>query len=380
MAGESGTQIRDDLPTKNLINQYDNRHHMSVTIYEHTVYILRVQLDCPTQLSTDLSPTGCYLAQDVNVYIDLNDDGRFDQSEVGAPYHWPLTSYMAEGVYDLQIYVPKIDERYMRSGRHRMRLVVMPSETYRRNCGRDEYEETREYIVNILSSGSYLGQSFTFQYSLFFLRILNEYSLFLDPVDSSTPLIALSDIVCSLHVGKIILVIMAGEHRTQIRDDSLTRALISGNNRNLDNLAIVLYEGTVYLLRIQLDCSGQRNREIYEKECSLIHEVNVWIDLNEDGRYDQSENAAPFRWPLYSYTPQGVYDLQIYVPVLDTTRTRTGPYRMRLVVTSNEQYRRQCGDNDYRETREYTVNIVPKNSQAGRYFFEMKMIIIFSSF
>ena len=169
---------------------------------------------------------------------------------------------------------------------------------------------------------------------------------------------------------------MAGEHRTQIRDDSLTKALTRENSPNLDHLAIVLYEGTVYLLCIQLDCSGQQNQDVYEKDCSLIHEVNVCIDLNEDGKYDQLENAALLRWPLYTYIPQGVYDLQIYVPVLDTARTRTGPHRMRLVVTSNEQYRRQCGDNDYSETREYTVNIVPKNSQAGRNFFQMKMIFI----
>ena len=68
---------------------------------------------------------------------------------------------MAEGVYDLQIYVPNIDERYMRSGRNRMRPVVTPSGTHRRNCGRDEYEETREYIVNIFPRGSYPDWNFS---------------------------------------------------------------------------------------------------------------------------------------------------------------------------------------------------------------------------
>ena len=190
----------------------------------------------------------------------------------------------------------------------------------------------------------------------------------LDPVDTVTPVIPLNEIVCSVHVGKIVLVVMAGEHRTQIRDDLLSRSVERERNPLPDDLTIVLYEGTVYLLRIQLDCNGQINRESYGKDCSLGYDVNGWIDLNDDGRYDPSENAAPYRWPLYSYTPQGVYDLQIYIPVLDSTRVRSGPHRMRLVVNFNEQYQRKCGNNDYRETREYNVNIVQKNSQSGKDF------------
>ncbi len=154
MAGEKGTQIRDDTPTNPLMNDYQNQHHMAVTIYEHTVYLLRIQLDCSWQLNSDLFENGCNLAQDVNVWVDLNDDGKFDESEIGAPYHWPVTSYMAQGIYDLQIYIPNS----MQIGRHRMRLVVMPSENYRRICDRTDYNETREYIVNIVPRTRYLGK------------------------------------------------------------------------------------------------------------------------------------------------------------------------------------------------------------------------------
>ena len=37
-----------------------------VTIYEHTVYLLRVQLDCPTQTTADVFATSCNLAQCIN--------------------------------------------------------------------------------------------------------------------------------------------------------------------------------------------------------------------------------------------------------------------------------------------------------------------------
>jgi hypothetical protein len=161
MAGERGTQIRDDIPTTTSMIDYHNRHHLAVTVFEHTVYLLRIQLDCSWQLDKDLFENGCNLAQDVNVWVDLNNDGIFDTSEVGAPYRWPVTSYMAEGIYDIQIYVPMINTNYMRNGQHRMRLVVTSSENYRRTCGRTDYNETREYTVNIIPRMKYAGKYFS---------------------------------------------------------------------------------------------------------------------------------------------------------------------------------------------------------------------------
>ena len=124
MAGEGGTEIRDDKPTLGLLNNYQNRHHLAVTVYEHTIYLIRIQLDCSWQLNSDLFENGCNLAQDVNLQIDINNDGRFDESENKAPYRWPVTSYMGQGIYDLQIYVPPIDRQYVRDRQHRMRVVV----------------------------------------------------------------------------------------------------------------------------------------------------------------------------------------------------------------------------------------------------------------
>ena len=160
---------------------------------------------------------------------------------------------------------------------------------------------------------------------------------------------------------------MAGEHRTQIRDDPSTRAIMKSDNQNQQYQAIILYEDTVYLLRIQLDCSRQSSRDLSERNCNLVYDVNVWIDLNDDGIFDDSENAVPFRWPLNSYTPKGIYDLQIYIPILGVKKTTSESHRMRLAVMLNEQYRRQCGNNDHQEIREYTVTIVPNTRQTGKW-------------
>ncbi|CAF3164562.1 unnamed protein product [Rotaria sp. Silwood2] len=158
MAGEKGTEIRDDKPMSSLTLGYQNQHHMGVTLFEHTVYLLRIQLDCSSQLRTELTETGCNLAQDVNVWLDLNDDEHFDQSEVVAPYRWPVTSYMAEGIYDIQLHVPTLDSGYVRNRPHRMHITIVPSDYYQRQCGYYVFNETREYMVTIIPRMKYSGK------------------------------------------------------------------------------------------------------------------------------------------------------------------------------------------------------------------------------
>ena len=161
MAGEKGTQIRDDRPKNNYVLNDPKQHHMSVTLFERTIYLIRIQLDCSSQLGTDLTATGCNLAQDVGVSIDLNNDGRFDESEIGSPYRWPVTSYMAEGIYDLQVHVPALDSGYARNEPHLMRIVVIPSTYFNERCGYSNYHEVREYSINIIPKVKYSSKYLT---------------------------------------------------------------------------------------------------------------------------------------------------------------------------------------------------------------------------
>jgi hypothetical protein len=120
MAGEKGTHIRDNLPTDTALSETQNRHHLAVSLHDNTIYRLRIQLDCS-----------------------------------------PSVSSMPLGIYDFEIHIPGIDEQITRSGSHRMRIVVTPSEEYRKKCGNIDSSETREYTVNVIPKAAYRGNMLT---------------------------------------------------------------------------------------------------------------------------------------------------------------------------------------------------------------------------
>jgi hypothetical protein len=195
---------------------------------------------------------------------------------------------------------------------------------------------------------------------------ISEFLSFLVLAAAAPPPAIITNFECTSDVGRIVLVVMAGEYRTQIRDDPSTRAVINRGDRNEEHMSITLYEDIVYLLRLQLECRRQRGSDWLLTNCTLPHDVNAWIDLDGDGTYSDSENAAPYRWPLTSYVPEGIYDLQIYVPIIDGRRVKTGPHTLRIVVTLNEQYRKRCGNSFYTETRDYNVTIVRYTPQPSK--------------
>lgn len=173
MAGEQGTHIRDNLPNNAALPDEQNRHHLAVSLYENTVYRIRIQLDCFAHWKGGYPEGDCNVAQDVDVSIDFNNDGIFDGTESRIPHRWPLPSSMVLGIYDLHIDIPAIDGRTIKSGSHRMRIVVIPSEEYHRKCGRSDYREIREYTVNIISKGIPQGK-FTRSFSkLFAMRTVS---------------------------------------------------------------------------------------------------------------------------------------------------------------------------------------------------------------
>ena len=156
MTGELGTHIRDDTPLNIIMDNNQNRHHLSVTLYEDTVYRIRIQVDCDPTSSRGDYDRQCNLAYDVNVYIDLNGDGNFDEREARVLRRWPLQSSVGLGIYDLNIPIPALSE-ILGTGVHRMRIVVVPSEEYNNKCGRSSYREVREYSVNIIPRSTYRG-------------------------------------------------------------------------------------------------------------------------------------------------------------------------------------------------------------------------------
>ncbi|CAF4301363.1 unnamed protein product, partial [Adineta steineri] len=63
----------------------------------------------------------------------------------------PLKSSIPFGIYDLNIYIPSVDEINIKSGQHRMKVIVKSSDEYINKCGNNDYYHTREYMINIIS-------------------------------------------------------------------------------------------------------------------------------------------------------------------------------------------------------------------------------------
>jgi hypothetical protein len=150
MTGELGTHIRDDTAMNTLVGANQNRHHLAVSLYENTIYRIRIQLDCDRPSSKGSYDINCNHAQDVNVWVDFNNDGRYDDSESRVSPRWPLQNSIGLGIYDLNMAIPAIDGQSLKSGTHRMKVVVAPSDEYRRKCGKTDSQEVREYTFNII--------------------------------------------------------------------------------------------------------------------------------------------------------------------------------------------------------------------------------------
>jgi hypothetical protein len=195
--------------------------------------------------------------------------------------------------------------------------------------------------------------------------------------------------LCSLTSAKIMFVLMIGQQGTEIRDETPTNTAIS-IYRNRQHMSATLYESTVNVLRIQLDCSQQYRDDSLDYGCSLGYQINVWIDLNDDEKFDEVENRVHHRSLIQGQGPRGTYDLEICIPLIDDTNTRAGPHRMRISLMTSEDYRKKCDNTGYSETREYTVNVIPKAICGGKIYslislleceseeFEVHVLISFS--
>ena len=168
MTGELGTHIRDDTPLNTLVSPNQNRHHLAVTLYENTVYRIRIQLDCDRPTSKGIYDTNCNLAREVNAWIDVNNDERFDETEGRFLNRGPLRTSVGLGLYDFEISIPAIDGRILRSGTHRVRISVSPNKEYQDKCGQNGNTELREYTFNIIAR-PYIGNK---QFSLFFYKFI----------------------------------------------------------------------------------------------------------------------------------------------------------------------------------------------------------------
>ena len=171
---------------------------------------------------------------------------------------------------------------------------------------------------------------------------------------------------CSLNIGRIILVEISGEFQSRIHDDVRTNA-IGVNNEYREELTVMLYEEMTYRLQVQVKCNRQSDGNMLQDRCDLSQNVKVWIDLN-DNEYDDGESRILQHVRPNINVLSNTYDLELYIPPIDGRNIRAGSHHMHVSVVPNEEYQRECGTVQYPETREYTVNILPKATHSGKSF------------
>lgn len=160
LVGEQNTEIRDETPTNTAISVYRNRQHLTVTLYESTVNVLRIHLDCGQQYEDNSIDNGCSLAYHLDLWIDLNDDQIFHQTENRIHRQSLIQVKGLRGTYDLEVSIPKIDNTNTKIGPHRLRISLMPTQHYQNQCGKTDSSETREYTVNILNKPICQGKKY----------------------------------------------------------------------------------------------------------------------------------------------------------------------------------------------------------------------------
>lgn len=113
-------------------------------------------MDCGQENDDDYS---CSRVYHINGFIDFNDDGKFDEIENRIHHRSLIHSEKSHGVFDLEMSIPSIDGTHIKIGSHRMRLNLLLNQEFRKICGKNDYTETREYKVNVISKPICNGKS-----------------------------------------------------------------------------------------------------------------------------------------------------------------------------------------------------------------------------
>ena len=156
--GEQGTLIDDSAQQCSPTNNYRDQRDLAVTLFDDTAYILRIELFCVQRWGYDnsfsqdssLFDTICTRAQYLDVWIDFDNDGIFDEvnERLGSVDRYRDADRRAQ--HDVRIDIPRMDGRSYVGGQHRMRILLSQDERNRRPCYASGYGEARDYMVQII--------------------------------------------------------------------------------------------------------------------------------------------------------------------------------------------------------------------------------------
>lgn len=165
----------------------------------------------------------------------------------------------------------------------------------------------------------------------------------------------LKDPFCSLNPGQVIFIEIQGEEGTKIDDKTQTNII-----NNPQDFIVTLYEQSINIVRIKMDCNGEYLSKSIKYHCRHAYHVVIWIDLNNNGIFDNIEKRIEHRSSINTNISQDTYHLQISIPTIDGINTKIGKHNMKIKIIPSKLYKRKCEKSSYSETRQYTVNIIPK--------------------
>lgn len=150
--------------------------------------------------------------------------------------------------------------------------------------------------------------------------------------------------------------------------DDIRRCSSMNNYEDRSHLVVKLFDNTNYMLRIQLYCvessdygsSYGQNPYLVNTNCNVPHYIDVWIDLNNDGHFDESKERFIQNDQRNGGYIDREYDLSFAISQIDAENYRDGPHRMRIVMTTEETNRKPCYSTGHGEVRDYTVDIIRK--------------------
>ncbi|CAF1600102.1 unnamed protein product, partial [Adineta ricciae] len=91
----------------------------------------------------------------IDVWIDLNNDGQFDENTERLLSEDGRNVGYRNGVHDLSIIIPAMSDYNMLNVPHTMRVILGRDPYNRKACHNDGYGEARDYIVHITRQSGY---------------------------------------------------------------------------------------------------------------------------------------------------------------------------------------------------------------------------------
>lgn len=162
-----------------------------------------------------------------------------------------------------------------------------------------------------------------------------------------------------MQIGRLTLVQLAGEFETRFQDDTRLATASTEQHFQLYRTARV-FENMHYSLQVQLSCRGLIGLDSEQNICELSQDISAWVDFNQNGQLDRGETFSLSRTQFKRRSAVNMYDLELYIPVVDEISVKSGTTTLLLTVIPSEQFKKACGKSGQEEIRNYALIIEPR--------------------